>query len=75
MVLIGSDGSEYINTSNFFNLHVTSETNNDLNAAQGGYDNVSIYIPIATPNARTMAKLAALEASSATGDRNLFHYL
>jgi ATP-dependent DNA helicase 2 subunit 2 len=36
-----------------------------------GYDRVLEYIPIAQPNAGTLAKLDALEPSDEAGDRKL----
>lgn len=35
----------------------------------GGYETVTEYIPIAQPNASTLAKINALEPSTVTGDR------
>jgi ATP-dependent DNA helicase 2 subunit 2 len=42
-----------------------------VNRADGGYDNVTEYIPIAQPNAGTLTQLASLEASGVSGDRAL----
>lgn len=46
-----------------------AETNNIINVENGGYEHVSDYIPIAHPNASTLAKLQALEPSTVSGDR------
>ncbi|KAK7468469.1 ATP-dependent DNA helicase yku80 [Stygiomarasmius scandens] len=46
----------------------TEETNNIVNDKQGGYDNVTEYIPICTPNAGTLRKLDRLEPSATYGD-------
>ncbi|KAF6765925.1 SPOC domain-like protein [Ephemerocybe angulata] len=43
-------------------------TDNIVNVQTGGYENVQEYIPIGTPNVNTLAKLDALEPSTATGD-------
>jgi ATP-dependent DNA helicase 2 subunit 2 len=48
---------------------LTTETKNIVNTANGGYENVLEYIPIAQPNAATIAKVDALRASSTSGDR------
>jgi len=46
------------------------DTNNILNETNGEYESVSEYVPIGQPNAGTLAKLDALEASPDTsGDR------
>jgi ATP-dependent DNA helicase 2 subunit 2 len=47
------------------------ETKNIVNAANGGYENVFEYIPIGQPNASTMVKINAIEASTTSGDRRL----
>lgn len=52
-------------------LNYVLETKNVVNAANGGYENVLEYIPIGQPNASTMAKINALEASTTCGDRRL----
>ncbi|TFK76643.1 SPOC domain-like protein [Pluteus cervinus] len=49
-------------------LFGSEETNNIINEKNGGYDNVSEYIPIAQPNANTLAKLHELQPSSTIGD-------
>ncbi|KAI8983219.1 SPOC domain-like protein [Trametes punicea] len=49
-------------------LFGSEETNNIINDENGGYEHVSEYIPIAQPNATTLAKLQALEPSTVTGD-------
>ncbi|KAF8480890.1 SPOC domain-like protein [Russula ochroleuca] len=49
-------------------LFGTEETVNIVNRADGGYDHVTEFIPIAQPNADTLAKLAALQASNVSGD-------
>ncbi len=53
----------------FFTDVGMTETKNVINAEHGGYDNVNEYIPIAQPNAGTLAKLAALEPSTVYGER------
>jgi ATP-dependent DNA helicase 2 subunit 2 len=45
------------------------ETKNIINAENGGYENVLEYIPIAQPNAGTIAKIDALQPSATSGDR------
>ncbi|EJF58779.1 SPOC domain-like protein [Dichomitus squalens LYAD-421 SS1] len=49
-------------------LFGSEETNNMINDANGGYEHVAEYIPIAQPNSATLAKLAALEPSTVSGD-------
>ncbi|KAI0668689.1 SPOC domain-like protein [Trametes maxima] len=49
-------------------LFGSKETNNIINEENGGYENVSEYIPVAHPNAATLAKLQALEPSTVAGD-------
>lgn len=44
-------------------------TNNIINERNGGYERVTEYIPIGQPNAGTLAKVQALQASEETGDR------
>ena len=53
--------------------HIVETKNivNAANAAEGGYENVFEYIPIGQPNASTMVKINALEASTTSGDRRL----
>ncbi|EEB91298.1 hypothetical protein MPER_10362 [Moniliophthora perniciosa FA553] len=46
----------------------SEETDNIINDADGGYDNVCEYIPIGTPNAGTLSKLDQLTASDLYGD-------
>ena len=48
-----------------------AETDNIVNESQDGqgYENVTEYIKIGTPNISTLAKLDALEASETFGDR------
>ncbi|KAI6165394.1 SPOC domain-like protein [Pisolithus thermaeus] len=46
----------------------SEETDNIVNEKHGGYEHVSEYIPICTPNARTLAKLDELEPSETAGD-------
>ncbi|KDR84736.1 hypothetical protein GALMADRAFT_233050 [Galerina marginata CBS 339.88] len=46
----------------------SEDTNNIINTANGGYNNVVEYIPIGQPNASTLAKIDALEASTTAGD-------
>ena len=50
-------------------MNSRKETDNIVNRADGGYDNVSEFIPIAQPTADTLTKLASLQASDVTGDR------
>ncbi len=45
------------------------DTENTINDKDGGYDHVTEFIPIGQPNAGTLAKLSALEASTEVGDR------
>jgi ATP-dependent DNA helicase 2 subunit 2 len=52
-------------------MNSQKETDNIVNRADGGYDNVTEFIPIAQPNAGTLTKLASLEASDVSGDRVL----
>ncbi|OJT04950.1 ATP-dependent DNA helicase II subunit 2 [Trametes pubescens] len=49
-------------------LFGSEETKNIINEENGGYEHVSDYIPIAHPNAATLAKLQALEPSTVSGD-------
>ncbi|CAL1697373.1 unnamed protein product [Somion occarium] len=49
-------------------LFGSEETNNIINDKDGGYEHVSEYIPIGQPNANTLAKLSALQASEEHGD-------
>ncbi|KAH0590171.1 hypothetical protein H2248_000344 [Termitomyces sp. 'cryptogamus'] len=46
----------------------SEDTNNIINEQNGGYENVSDYIPIAQPNAATLSKLDALKATDIYGD-------
>ncbi|KAJ4485400.1 SPOC domain-like protein [Lentinula aciculospora] len=46
----------------------TEETNNQINSQHGGYENVTEYIPIATPSAATLRKLDELNTSDVFGD-------
>jgi hypothetical protein len=50
-------------------MRVGLGTDNVINAKNGGYEHVSEYIPIAQPNASTLAKLDELEPSETAGDR------
>ena len=50
-------------------MNSQKETDNIVNRADGGYDNVSEFIPIAQPTADTLTKLASLQASDVAGDR------
>jgi len=50
-------------------MNSRKETDNIVNRADGGYDNVSELIPIAQPTADTLTKLASLQASDVAGDR------
>ncbi|KAF8807166.1 SPOC domain-like protein [Phlegmacium glaucopus] len=49
-------------------LFGSKETKNIINTENGGYENVLEYIPIAQPNASTIAKIDALQASATSGD-------
>ncbi|OSD05649.1 SPOC domain-like protein [Trametes coccinea BRFM310] len=49
-------------------LFGSEETKNVIHKENGGYEHVSEYIPIAQPNAATLAKLRALEPSTVAGD-------
>ena len=53
-------------------MNSQKETDNIVNSADGGYDNVSEFIPIAQPTADTLTKLASLQASDVAGDRLSF---
>ncbi|KAJ4465497.1 SPOC domain-like protein [Lentinula edodes] len=46
----------------------TEETDNQINAQHGGYENVTEYIPIGTPSAATLRELDELEPSEVFGD-------
>ncbi|KZT42746.1 SPOC domain-like protein [Sistotremastrum suecicum HHB10207 ss-3] len=46
----------------------TEGTRNLVSDRNGGYENVTEYIPIAQPNAGTLAKISAIEPSSIAGD-------
>ncbi|KAJ3563470.1 hypothetical protein NP233_g8920 [Leucocoprinus birnbaumii] len=46
----------------------SEETDNIVNSKNGGYEHVEEYIPIAQPNAGTLAKLDELRPSSVAGD-------
>lgn len=45
------------------------DTNNVVNAENGGYEHVFEYIPIGQPNAGTLAKLSELQPATEIGDR------
>ncbi|KAG0703074.1 SPOC like C-terminal domain-containing protein [Suillus ampliporus] len=49
-------------------LFGSEETDNIVHEKNGGYENVAEYIPIAQPNATTLAKLDALQPSQTSGD-------
>ncbi|KAH7908209.1 SPOC like C-terminal domain-containing protein [Hygrophoropsis aurantiaca] len=49
-------------------LFGSEETDNIISEKSGGYEHVSEYIPIAQPNAGTLAKLDALKPSEVSGD-------
>jgi ATP-dependent DNA helicase 2 subunit 2 len=51
-------------------MNPPKETANIVNRADGGYDHVTEFIPIAQPTADTLAKLATLQASNVSGDRS-----
>uniref|UniRef100_A0A8H7Y8Y4 ATP-dependent DNA helicase II subunit 2 n=1 Tax=Psilocybe cubensis TaxID=181762 RepID=A0A8H7Y8Y4_PSICU len=46
----------------------SKNTNNHLNKTKGGYENVVEYIPIGKPNAKTLARIDALQPSDTSGD-------
>jgi hypothetical protein len=77
VIVFGSEGISWSGYPSCSMLISYIETKNIVNSANGGYDNVLEYIPIAQPNANTIAKLDALEPSTVSGDRmaNLFHVL
>jgi hypothetical protein len=61
-----------VSHSNHGCLHptqISSGTDNIINEKNGGYEHVTEYIPIAQPNAGTLAKLDELEPSTVIGDR------
>jgi len=45
------------------------DTANIVNKKHGGYTHIEEYIPIATPNSGTLAKLDELKPSETYGDR------
>ncbi|KAI9512304.1 SPOC domain-like protein [Russula earlei] len=49
-------------------LFGTEETDNVVNRTDGGYDNISEFLPIAQPSADTLSKLATLQPSNVSGD-------
>ncbi|KAF8665093.1 hypothetical protein AX16_000561 [Volvariella volvacea WC 439] len=49
-------------------LFGSEETDNLVHDKDGGYDHVQEYIPIAQPNAGTLAKLDAIRPSTVSGD-------
>ncbi|OBZ80021.1 ATP-dependent DNA helicase II subunit 2 [Grifola frondosa] len=49
-------------------LFGTEDTDNIINEKNGGYENVTEFIPISQPSASTLAKLASLEPSTVAGD-------
>ncbi|KAH8120739.1 SPOC domain-like protein [Phellopilus nigrolimitatus] len=49
-------------------LFGTEGTDNIISNRSGGYDNVTEFIPIAQPNAATLAKIQALQPSTVNGD-------
>ncbi|CCL99640.1 uncharacterized protein FIBRA_01660 [Fibroporia radiculosa] len=59
VILFGSEGTFY---------HPANYTENIINKKNGGYENVLEFIPIAQPNAGTLAKLATLQPSETIGD-------
>ncbi len=69
VIVFGSEGTYTGHACSLHILNLTTETKNIVNTANGGYDNVLEYIPIAQPNAATIAKVDALQASSTSGDR------
>lgn len=80
VVVFGSEGSQSPLSRALITLTHSCgiETNNVVHDKNGGYEHVSEYIPIAQPNATTLAKLDALKPSESSGDRAytlLFHIL
>ena len=55
--------------------HSCTETDNVVHDKNGGYEHVAEYIPIAQPNAATLAKLDAVKPSESSGDRSCTHVL
>ncbi|OCH84687.1 ku80-like protein [Obba rivulosa] len=49
-------------------LFGTDDTDNIVNEKNGGYEHVTEYIPIAQPDAGTLAKISAIQPSETTGD-------
>jgi ATP-dependent DNA helicase 2 subunit 2 len=45
------------------------ETDNVIHRKDGGYDHVTEFVQIGQPNADTLAKVAAVQASNVSGDR------
>jgi ATP-dependent DNA helicase 2 subunit 2 len=80
VVVFGSEGSQSPLSRALITLTHSCgiETNNVVHDKNGGYEHVSEYIPIAQPNATTLAKLDALKPSESSGDRAytlIFHIL
>ena len=69
-MLFGTEGRIPLIPSTLITINYREDSNNTLHEQYGEYNNVSLYIPIGQPNARTLAKLASLKASSIVGDRN-----
>lgn len=67
--MFGSEGTTSPRHLHFLQLKSPLETKNIINAENGGYENVLEYIPIAQPNASTIAKIDALQPSVTSGDR------
>ncbi|KAG6831636.1 hypothetical protein H0H92_008713 [Tricholoma furcatifolium] len=67
VIVFGSEG-KFRSNFLFMFIHNSVETDNKINEANGGYEHVSEYIPIAQPNAATLSKLDMLKASDQCGD-------
>ncbi len=68
VILFGTDGMSACNI-NTVRYQRFVGTSNAINKQNGGYEHVTEFIPIAQPNAATLAKLQALEPSAVAGDR------
>jgi ATP-dependent DNA helicase 2 subunit 2 len=70
-VLSSSDPKVTISICYTIGSQSSADTDNIINERNGGYEHVTEYIPIAQPNAGTLAKLDELEPSTVIGDRTL----
>ncbi|PPQ90435.1 hypothetical protein CVT25_014953 [Psilocybe cyanescens] len=68
VIIFGSEGIRSLQHLLCLVLKPEADTNNRLNTTNDGYESVVEYIPIAQPNARTLAKIDALQASNTSGD-------